>query len=364
MTSKRQPSAKASSTPAPNSPSGESAAAPNEAGAPRLARNKTIQSFEHALVLETARVTEGAALAASRFMGLGDKNAVDGAGTEAMRELLNSLDIRGTVVIGEGEMDEAPMLYIGEQVGNGQYEVDIAVDPVEGTEVTAKGLPNGLAVIALSERGGLMHAPDCYMEKLIVPPPAAGRVNLEWPVEANLNVLAQSLARDVDDLMITILDRERHADLIRRVRATGARVKLIGDGDVIAGIAVGVRGSGVHALMGSGGAPEGVLSAAACKCLGAEIQGRFIAEDDAMRERFKTMGVDEKRVYKTADLAPGSQIVFSATGITYGEILDGVRRFAGGARTHTLVMGYATRVVRFIDSIHLEDDSARVTIRV
>ncbi|WP_394649253.1 class II fructose-bisphosphatase, partial [uncultured Deinococcus sp.] len=318
------------------------------------------QSFEHALVLPTARVTEEAALAASRFMGLGDKNAVDGAGTEAMREVLNTLDIRGTVVIGEGEMDEAPMLYIGEQVGSGQYEVDIAVDPVEGTVVTAKGLPNGLAVIALSERGGLMHAPDCYMEKLIVPPPAAGRVNLDWPVEANLHVLAQALDRDVEDLMITILDRERHEDLIRRVRAAGARVKLIGDGDVVAGLAVGVRGTGVHALMGSGGAPEGVLSAAACKCLGAEIQGRFIAEDDAMRERFAAMGVDERRVYKTADLAPGEQMVFSATGITYGELLSGVRRFAGGARTHTLVMGYATRVVRFLDSVHLEDDSARV----
>ncbi|MFD2608333.1 class II fructose-bisphosphatase [Deinococcus taklimakanensis] len=321
-------------------------------------------SFEHALVLETARVTEGAALAASRWVGMGDKNAVDGAGTEAMRELLNSLDIRGRVVIGEGEMDEAPMLYIGEELGQGRYEVDIAVDPVEGTTVTAKGLPNGIAVIALSERGGLMAAPDCYMEKLIVPPPAAGRVHLDWPVEANLAALAQALERDVDDLLITILDRDRHADLIRRVRATGARVKLIGDGDVIAGLAVGVRGSGVHALMGSGGAPEGVLSAAACKCLGAEIQGRFLPEDDAMRERFGAMGVDEHRVYRTDELAPGSQIVFSATGITYGELLSGVRRFAGGARTHTLVMGYATRVVRFIDSIHLEEEHARVTIRV
>lgn len=322
------------------------------------------QSFEHALVLETARVTEGAALAASRWVGMGDKNAVDGAGTEAMRALLNTLNIRGRVVIGEGEMDEAPMLYIGEELGTGRYEVDIAVDPVEGTSVTAKGLPNGLAVIALSERGGLMHAPDCYMEKLIVPPPAAGRVHLEWPVEANLAALAQSLDRDVEDLLVTILDRERHAELIRRVRAAGARVKLIGDGDVVAGLAVAVRGTGVHALMGSGGAPEGVLSAAACKCLGAEIQGRFIPEDDAMRERFRAMGVDENRVYRTDELAPGQQIVFSATGITYGELLNGVRRFGGGARTHTLVMGYATRVVRFIDTVHLEDDGARVTIRV
>ncbi len=327
-----------------------------------LTRNKS--DIEHALVLEIARVTEAAALAASRWVGMGDKHAVDKAGTEAMRDVLGSLDIRGEVVIGEGEMDEAPMLYIGEQLGNGKYEVDIAVDPVEGTSVTAKGLPNGLAVIAISEKGGLMQAPDCYMEKLIVPPPAAGRVHLEWPVEANLAAIAQALERNIQDLLITILDRERHADLIRQVRAAGARVKLIGDGDVIAGLAVGMRGTGVHALMGLGGAPEGVITAAALKCLGAEIQGRFIAEDDAQRERFVTMGVEEGRIYHTNELAPGKQLVFSGTGITHGELLEGVRRFGGGARTHTLVMGYATRVVRFIDSVHLEEDSARVTIRI
>ncbi|AZI41707.1 class II fructose-bisphosphatase [Deinococcus psychrotolerans] len=320
--------------------------------------------LEHALVLETARVTEAAALAASRFVGMGDKNAVDGAGTEAMRDVLNEMDIQGEVVIGEGEMDEAPMLYIGEMLGSGHYQVDIAVDPVEGTEVTAKGLPNGLAVIALSEKGGLMQAPDCYMEKLVVPPPAAGRVHLDWPVEANIAALAQALSRKPGDLLISILDRERHTDLIARVRQAGARVNLITDGDVIASLAVGVRGTGVHALMGSGGAPEGVITAAAMKCLGAEIQGRLIAENEEQRERFKLMGVEEGRVYKTDELAPGKQIVFSGTGITHGELLSGVRRFGGGARTHTLVMGYATRVVRFIDSIHLEDDGARVTVRV
>ncbi|TSA83123.1 class II fructose-bisphosphatase [Deinococcus detaillensis] len=320
--------------------------------------------LEHALVLETARVTEAAALAASRFVGMGDKNAVDGAGTEAMRDVLNEMDIQGEVVIGEGEMDEAPMLYIGEILGSGHYQVDIAVDPVEGTEVTAKGLPNGLAVIALSEKGGLMQAPDCYMEKLVVPPPAAGRVHLDWPVEANIAALAQALSRKPGDLLISILDRERHTDLIARVRQSGARVNLIADGDVIASLAVGVRGTGIHALMGSGGAPEGVITAAAMKCLGAEIQGRLIAENEEQRERFKLMGVEEGRVYKTDELAPGKQIVFSGTGITHGELLSGVRRFGGGARTHTLVMGYATRVVRFIDSIHLEDDGARVTVRV
>ncbi len=322
------------------------------------------QQFEHALVLETARVTEAAALAASAWVGMGDKMAVDDAGTTAMRNVLNSLNIRGTVVIGEGEMDEAPMLYIGEQLGEGEYEVDIAVDPVEGTTVTAKGLPNGIAVIALSERGGLMHAPDCYMEKLVVPPPAANQVSLDYSVAENLQILAKALDRDVDDLLVTILDRERHTDTIRQIREAGARVKLIGDGDVIASLAVAVRGSGVHCLMGSGGAPEGVLSAAAMKCLGGHIQGRFTAEDDAMRARFREMGVEEGRIYKTHELAPGQEIVFSATGITSGDLLQGVRRFAGGSRTHTLVMGHATRVVRFIDTVHLEDDGARVTVRI
>ena len=327
-----------------------------------LTRRKSV--LEHALVLETARVTEAAALAASRFVGMGDKHAVDEAGTQAMRDVLSEMDIQGEVVIGEGEMDEAPMLYIGEQLGRGQYLVDIAVDPVEGTEVTANGLPNGLAVIALSEKGGLMQAPDCYMEKLVVPPPAAGRVHLDWPVEANIAALAQALSRKSTDLLISILDRERHAELIGRVRRAGARVNLIHSGDVISSLAVGVRGTGIHAVMGLGGAPEGVITAAAMKCLGAEIQGRFIADNDEQRARFKAMGVEEGRVYKTEDLAPGQQIVFSGTGITHGELLSGVRRFGGGARTHTLVMGYASRVVRFIDSVHLEDDGARVTVRV
>ncbi|PYE55776.1 fructose-1,6-bisphosphatase II [Deinococcus yavapaiensis KR-236] len=322
--------------------------------------------IERALVLDTVRVTEQAALAASKFVGKGDKIAVDRAGTEAMREVLNELDIDGTVVIGEGEMDEAPMLYIGERLGNvaKAYPVDIAVDPVEGTTVTSRGLPNGVAVIALSEKGGLVHAPDIYMDKLVVPPPAAGRVNLEWPVAANLHAIAMSLDRNVEDLLIVVLDRERHQKLIADVRGAGARVKLIGDGDVIASLAAAVRGTGVHALMGWGGAPEGVLTAAAMKCLGGEIQGRFIAEDEEQRARLASMGVSETKVYKTNDLAPGDQIVFAATGITDGDLLQGVRRFGGGARTHSIVMGHASRVVRFIDSIHLEDDGARVTVRV
>jgi fructose-1,6-bisphosphatase II len=328
---------------------------------------KRISEMERALVLEMVRVTETAALSASRLTGKGDKIAVDDAGTTAMREVLNQMPIHGTVVIGEGEMDEAPMLFIGEQLGlrtPSSYPVDIAVDPVEGTNVAARGLPNSVAVIALSEKGGLLGAPDMYMDKLVVGPPAAGRVSLEYPVEANLNIVAQSLDRRIEDVVVVVLDRPRHEDLIRRIRACGARVKLIGDGDVIAALAVAVRGTGVHALMGSGGAPEGVITAAAMKCLGGEIQGRFLPADDAELERCRKMGVDEKRVYGVNDLAPGEEIVFSATGITDGELLEGVRRFSGGARTRTIAMGFSTRVVRFIDTVHLESDGARVTVRV
>ncbi len=323
--------------------------------------------MERALVLEIVRVTEQAALQASAFVGKGDKIALDAAGTQAMRTTLGETHIRGTVVIGEGEMDEAPMLYIGEQVGlqlPESFAVDIAVDPVEGTTVAARGLPNSVAVIALSEKNGLLGAPDMYMEKLVVAPPAVGRVNLEWHLEANLSAIAQSLERSIADLTIVVLDRPRHEDLINRIRTAGARVKLIGDGDVIAALAVAMRGTGVHALMGSGGAPEGVLTAAAMKCLGGEIQGKFLPANQAELERCIKMGVDPNKIYNTQELAPGKEIVFAATGITDGELLQGVRHFSGGARTHTIAMGYATRVVRFMDTVHLEGEGARVNIRV
>jgi fructose-1,6-bisphosphatase II len=320
--------------------------------------------IEHLLVLEVVRVTEQAALAVSRLAGMGDKEAVDAAGTDAMREVLGELPISGTVVIGEGEMDEAPMLYIGEKVGRGGPEVDIAVDPVEGTNITAKGLPNAITVIALSEKGGLLHAPDMYMEKLVVGPPAAGKVSLDFPVEANLRIVADALHRKVEDLVVVVLDRPRHENLIREIRQAGARVKLITDGDVVAAVAVAIRGTGVHVMMGSGGAPEGVLAAAALKCMGGEIQGRFKPSNEAELERLKAMGGDPHRIYHTGDLAPGKQMVFAATGITHGELLEGVRYFGGGARTHSIAMGYATRVVRFIDSIHLLESGARVNIRV
>jgi fructose-1,6-bisphosphatase II len=323
--------------------------------------------MERALVLETVRVTEQAAIAASRLAGKGDSMIVDQAGTDAMRQVLNELEIDGEVVIGEGEMDEAPMLYIGERVGKAgpdSWKVDIAVDPVEGTTITARMINNAVAVIALSDKGGLFQAPDTYMEKLIVGPPAAGKVHLNWPVAANLHGIAMSLDRDVKDLTITILDRPRHEDLIKQVRDAGARVKLIGDGDVIAALAAAVRGTNVHAVMGTGGAPEGVLAAAAMKCLGGEIQGRFKPRNDQEKKRLEAMGASVDRVYTTNELAPGKSIVFSATGITDGDLLRGVKFFKDGARTHTISMGYKTRVVRFSDAVHLLGSSARVNIQI
>ncbi len=331
------------------------------------AKRGAAMDMERALVLDTVRVTEQAAIAASRVAGKGDSDLVDQAGTDAMRRVLNELDIDGEIVIGEGERDEAPMLFIGEKVGRGgegAWKIDIAVDPVEGTGITARMVSNSVAVIALAEKGGLFQAPDTYMEKLIVGPPAVGKVDLTWPVAANLSAIAQSLDRAVEDLTIVILDRPRHEALLKQVREAGARVKLIGDGDVIAALAAAVRGTNVHAVMGIGGAPEGVLAAAAVKCLGGEIQGRFKPRNDGERERLEAMGASAERVYSTQDLAPGDNIVFSATGITDGDILKGVRFFKNGARTHTVSMGYQSRVLRFSDAVHLLGDGARVTVQI
>ncbi len=323
--------------------------------------------METALVLDTVRVTEQAAIAASRVAGKGDSDLVDQAGVDAMRRVLNELPIDGRIVIGEGERDEAPMLYIGEQVGiadDDSWPVDIAVDPVEGTTIAARMINNAVAVIAMAERGGLFEAPDTYMEKLIVGPPAKGKVDITWPVAANLRGVALSLDRAVDDLTVVILDRPRHEKLIQEVREAGARVKLIGDGDVIAALAAAVRGTGVHAVMGTGGAPEGVLAAAALKCLGGEIQGRFKPRNDEERRRLEAMGASEDRVYRTEEFAPGKSIVFSATGITDGDLLRGVKFFKNGARTHSITMGLRGGVIRFTDSVHLLGDGARVTIQV
>jgi len=309
-------------------------------------------SIERELALEIVRVTEQAALAAGRWTGKGDKHMVDEVATEAMRKVLNDLAIQGTVVIGEGEMDEAPMLYIGESLGKGGPEVDIAVDPVEGTTVAAKGLPNAVTVIAISEKGGLFHAPDIYMEKLIVPPPAAGKVGLDWPVEANLRAIALSLNRAVEDLVVVVLDRPRHEKLISDIRKAGARVKLIGDGDVIAALAAAMRGTGVHAVMGIGGAPEGVLAAAALRSIGGQMQGRLVFRNDVERRRATNCGItDFDRKYELLDLAHGD-VMFAATGVTDGTMLRGVRRFSHGATTHSMVMRSKSGTVRYIEASH------------
>ena len=316
--------------------------------------------------LELVRITEAAAISAAHWMGHGNNDRADEAAVEAMRRAMDEVAFHGTVVIGEGERDEAPMLYIGEKVGRGDGpEVDIAVDPLEGTNPVAKGRANALATIAVSEPGGLLHAPDTYMDKLVVGKPAAGKVDLDRPVAENLKIIAKSLNRDVDDLTVVVLDRPRHAELISQLRAAGARIKLIEDGDLMAAISVAVAGTGVHAVMGIGGAPEGVLAAAALKCLGAEILGRLKFRSDEERERAKKMGVvDDGRVYRTDDLASGRDVRFVATGVTDGDLLQGVRFFAGGARTHSVLMDRRLGKLRFIDTTHFEDPANPPVVRL
>ena len=319
------------------------------------------------------RVTERAAVAAARTMGLGDRHASDQAAVEAMREELDSLDIAGRVVIGEGERDEAPMLYVGEEVGrlkgrpeaarqeDGAAAVDIAVDPLEGTNLCATGAPDAMAVLAAAEAGGLLHAPDTYMDKIVVGRTARGRVSLDAPAAENLRNIADAYGREVSDLTVVLLDRDRHKELIADIREAGARIRLIGDGDLSAGIAAAVRGTGVHAVFGIGGAPEGVLTAAAMRCLGGEIVARLVAIGDDQRERLENLGyTDLSKVYTTAELAPGDEILFSATGVTDGELLKGVRFFGGGHRTSTLFMSCSRKVIRFVDTIFREDESMPV----
>lgn len=313
--------------------------------------------MERDLSLEFLRVTEHAAIAAARTMGYGDRHAADRAATEAMREWLGDVPIRGRIVIGEGERDQAPMLFIGEEVGEGKDfpRVDIAVDPLEGTNLCATGAPNALAVIAAAEEGGLLHAPDIYMEKLCVGPSCKGAVELDAPVKDNLKAIAKRLDRDVEDLVIVVLDRPRHEQLIKDLRAAGARIRLISDGDVAPAFASAVLGAGVHAVMGIGAAPEGVLAAAALRCLNGEMQGRLVADKPEHKERLAKMGItDPKRIYTEHDLAPGKNIVFACTGVTNGDLLRGVRFFGEGARTHSLVMTLEPHNVRFVDAVHLE----------
>ncbi len=305
------------------------------------------------LALELVRVTESAALAASRWMGLGLKNEADGAAVEGMRRAFDAVAIDGTVVIGEGEMDEAPMLFIGEKVGNGGPEMDIAVDPLEGTTTTAKGGPNAIAVVALAERGNFLHAPDIYMQKIAVGAELpAGVVDIDDPVARNLRSLARAKRCEVSDLVCCILDRDRHAELIAQVREAGARIMLLDQGDVAAVIATAQPDSGVDVYMGSGGAPEGVLAAAALRCLGGQMQARLLYEDDAQRARAREMGIaDPNRVFTAVDMARGN-VMFAATGVTSGPLLRGVRRFGHGAITHSIVMRSKSGTVRTIEARH------------
>ncbi|MGE0201701.1 MAG: class II fructose-bisphosphatase [Candidatus Melainabacteria bacterium] len=315
-------------------------------------------SAERFLSREVLGIVEAAALAAGRLMGTGDKHGADQAAVTAMRQAMNAMPVRGTIVIGEGERDEAPMLFIGEKVGNGDHPdhpaVDIAVDPLEGTNLVAHGLPGAVATLALSTAGGLFHAPDTYMEKLVVGPQAADRVSIEAPVAENLRQIGESLNRPVADLTVVILDRPRHENLIQQVRQAGARIKLISDGDMMPAISTALSGTGIHAVMGTGGAPEAVLTAAAVKCLGGAIQARLRWRHDAEKQRAVAMGIDpsEERIYHTPDLAPGDELVFAACGITTGDLLQGVRYFGSGSRTHSIILTHQSGLVRFVDTIH------------
>ncbi len=305
------------------------------------------------LALEAVRVTEAAALSASRLMGRGDEKAADQAAVDAMRTALNGLSIEGTVVIGEGERDEAPMLFIGERVGKGEGpKIDIALDPLEGTTITAKGGSNALAVIAMAEQGGFLNAPDVYMEKIAIGAGLGEVVDLDESPAANLKSLARAKQADVSDLVVCILDRPRHAELIAKVREAGARIMLISDGDVSGVIATSRPESGIDIYMGSGGAPEGVLAAAALRCIGGHMQGRLVFRNDDERGRARRLGIkDFNRKYGLLDLAKGD-VMFAATGVTNGTMLQGVRRVPGGAVTHSMVMRSKSGTVRVIEAQH------------
>ena len=305
------------------------------------------------LAMELVRVSEAGALGASRWMGRGNKNEADGAAVEAMRRAFDSVAIDGTVVIGEGEMDEAPMLYIGEKVGSGGPAMDIAIDPLEGTTITAKGGPNAMTTVALAEKGNFLHAPDIYMQKIAVGPGLPkGVVHLDAPMGENLRNLAAAKQIDIGELVLCTLDRDRHAEMIAAAREAGARIMLMGDGDVSGVIMAAQANSGVDIFAGTGGAPEGVLAAAALRCLGGQMQGRLLFEDAAQAERAQGMGIpDPHRVYELEEMAKGD-VMFAATGVTTGPMLRGVRRWATGAVTHSLVMRSKSGTVRYVEAHH------------
>lgn len=326
--------------------------------------------MEAALSQAFLDVCEQAAIACAHTMGQGDRHRSDQVAVEAMRTRLDQVPIDGRVVIGEGERDKAPMLYIGERVGAGANgaeglpQIDIAVDPLEGTNLCATGAPRAIAVLAASERGGLLHAPDVYMEKLVVGAQSKRSVDLDAPVAHNLQQIARCLDREVSDLVVVVLDRTRHEKLIAEIREAGARIRLITDGDLTAAIGAAVVGSGVHAVMGSGGAPEGVIAAAAMRCLGGEIFGRLVLDTPEKRARAASMGVDDpSRVYRAEDLASGEHITFVATGVTEGALMKGVRFFGEGCRTSSVVMQTNPHRVQFIDTIHVKAQAKRRGLR-
>lgn len=337
--------------------------------------------MDSTLGLEIVEVVEQAAIASARLMGKGDKNEADRVAVEAMRERMNRIHMRGRIVIGEGERDDAPMLYIGEEVGictredakafcnpDELVEIDIAVDPCEGTNLCAYGQPGSMAVLAISEKGGLFAAPDFYMKKLAAPPAAKGKVDISKSPTENLKILSECLDRAIDELVVVVMKRDRHKDLIQEIREAGARVQLISDGDVGAAINCGFSGTNIHALMGIGAAPEGVISAAALRCLGAHFQGQLVYDPEVVQTgligeskeaniaRLKEMGIDDPdRIYSGEELACGETVLFAGTGITSGNLINGVRFFKGGARTQTLVISSQSKTARFVDTIHMTE---------
>jgi fructose-1,6-bisphosphatase II len=332
---------------------------------------KPNSQIERDLLGDFIRVVEEAAIASARTMGQGDPEASDQAAVQAMRHAFEGVEMDGTIVIGEGERDEAPMLYIGEHVGapavaGVEYpRVNIAVDPLEGTNLCATGTANSIVVLAASEPNGLLHAPDCYMNKIIAGPACRDALDIDAPVKYNLKAIAHCLDRQVKDLVIMVLDRPRHQELIGHIRSAGARIRLIPDGDLSAGIAAAVRGAGVDAVFGTGGAPEGVLTAAALRCLSGEMVARLEVNTPELEARVEKMGIrDPRRIYTARDLAPGEQIIFAASGVTEGALLHGVRFFGDGCRTHSLAMTYGSRKVRFVDTVHMFQEPGRRGVRL
>jgi len=330
-----------------------------------MTTERLVSLMQRELTLEFARVTEAAAISSARWWGRGDKNAADDAATEAMRAMFDTVNIDGTVVIGEGEMDEAPMLYIGEKVGTGKnVEVDVAVDPLEGTNLVAKGLMGAITVLAVAPKGCLLHAPDMYMEKIAAGPAARGKISLDATVTENVKAVAKSLNKEVNDVTVVVLDRERHEHIIEELRRIGARIKLISDGDVSPAVATSIPGSGVDMVIGIGGAPEGVLAAAAQRCTGGEFQGRLWPENEEQVQRARKLGVkDLKKILTLNDLVSGDDVIFAASGVTDGDFLKGVRYYGNYATTHTVVMRGVSGTIRFLESRHRVDKKTQYTRR-